>query len=79
MGSRPHPPLPTSVFAGAPPLCDRNLPGGGVHPGPRGTRGEPGVVHWDARSGGGTRLRVRLSYYYEGLEGTKRDYFRFLN
>lgn len=46
-------------FLGAPALCDRDLSGRGVYPGPRGTRGEPGVVLWDARSGGGTQFWVR--------------------
>lgn len=44
--------------AGASPLCDGNLPGRGVYPGPRGTSGEPGSVHGDAWPGGGTHHRV---------------------
>lgn len=41
-------PLTDRVSAGASPLCDGNLPGRGVYPGPRGTSGEPGSVHGDA-------------------------------
>jgi len=47
------------VCVGAPPLCDGDLSGRGVHPGPRGSDGEPGVVHHDARSGGGADGQVR--------------------
>lgn len=50
-----HPP----VSAGAPPLCDGDLPGRGVYPGPRGTSGEPGSVHGDAGPGGGAHHGVR--------------------
>lgn len=45
------------VFAGAPALCDGDLSGRGVHPGPRGA-GEPGPIYRDARPGGGTGIGV---------------------
>lgn len=50
--------MPLCVSVGAPPLCDRDLSGRGVYPGPRGTSGEPGVIHGDAGSGGGAHCWV---------------------
>ncbi len=45
------------VQTGAPALCDRNMPGRGFHPGPRGPSGEPGPGPWNARRGGGAQFR----------------------
>lgn len=48
------------VQTGAPALRDRNMPGGGFHPGPRGSSGEPGPGPWDARCSGGAQFWVRF-------------------